>query len=379
LKTVLHKAKRSILFLQRANAGEYEALLKVLKHTYGRVGKRKHELLAPLLRTDLPTKHENEGSRTGRNHVDLKGHRLEGVPAPLTSPKKNDKDDIIEFTISERYQKLVVLVKRHTGVPTQTFKSGRPTVRSLVHKVPELNLWMRPQPRKRLASMAREWYRKLLEKLMPPLPEDEWNRLEALVIGQAQWEGPRVRRSSSAVKLDRLNFRDLAKLTLKGGEVTDKHHIGSGDQWMQEPTKMEEAMIDLVNHHARLGKVDTKSPSPSALRAITPRFMRRLWLAVFMQCPKMTWDGDTNKWAVEWGYLPASSDRGRFKELTKASLSSSSETPSPLETLFSDSTVNSSRQDTNKTATDIRARHESTTPVVDRSSRSGKRQSTAPL
>ncbi|KAK3080292.1 hypothetical protein LTS18_002634 [Coniosporium uncinatum] len=378
LKSVLRKAERGILFLRRANAGEYEPLLKVLMHTYGRVGKRKHELLAPILRPDQPTEDENENFTVEKQHVDLKGHPLTGIPAPLTSPKKNEKDGSIEFTISEKYQKLIALAKSHKASPSQTSNSSRPTVRSVVQKVPELNLWMRPQPRKRLASMSRNWYRKLLEKIMPPLPEEEWNRLEALVAGQVSWKDPRVRRANSAVKPNRLSFRDLAKFTLNEGESTDKHHIGQGDQWMQESSQVRQVMTDLVNHHARLGKVDTKTPSLNTPHAVTPRFMQRLWLAVFVQCPKMTWDGDTNKWIVEWGHLPASSDRGRFKKLTYGNFSNPQKTSSPLEALFSEPNERSRQHGANKIAAETRAGHKDY-EAVSHDDESKRPQSTTPL
>src|SRR3954447_19308555 len=48
LKSVRENARRALSLLIRANMGQYESLQRVLFLAYGRIGRRRHELLSEL-------------------------------------------------------------------------------------------------------------------------------------------------------------------------------------------------------------------------------------------------------------------------------------------------------------------------------------------
>ena len=115
---------------------------------------------------------------------------------------------------------------------------------------PETNSWGRSMPLKRVRNMQKDWYAETLEKVLPPLPESAWTRLRDLATGCIPWEGPVPRRAGH-----------------KGFEF--------------------ESRI-LGNAHV-----------------ITPRYMRRMWARIFLQCPKVDYDLEAGRWTAKWGSLQA--------------------------------------------------------------------------
>lgn len=222
--TQIREARKALSELRRANAGELKPLVKVLHLTYGRIGKRRRELLKPLLPVlDSP----------------------EIAPA---LPSLNDK------------LKALLVSQLRAAPPPLT----RPNPRSLTPKFSNLNSWERPMPQKRVANMTRDWYAAMLHRVVPPLPELDWQRLRRLALGLDKFQGPIPRRSNSKNPLQQKSALEkelgCAPATTSSGPTT------------------------LVHGHT-----------------FTASFMRRRWASVFAQCPLMSWDSASTKWKVEWG------------------------------------------------------------------------------
>jgi len=226
--TLLRTARKGLVFLQRANDGHARHLSKILAMTYGRIGTRRHELLGPLLVPDIPT--------------DQAAVERMSDPASKGLPYHSSQ--------------LQALIKVQAHGKLSFFsRANRPTEQPLI---PEKNAWGRPMPIKRVRNLEKRWYAEAIDRLMPPLPEKEWNRLRGLASGETQWKGPVPRRAPT----DGKGFNTgIVRGTITGGTgfVSSPHDL-------------------------------------------TPRYMRRLWTKLFAQCPLMKPD-EARKlgWDIRWG------------------------------------------------------------------------------
>ena len=215
-----HQARKLASILRRANDGHLGPLEKVLAYTYGRTGKRRHELLAAVNRPDVP----------------------------------NDNEAVLQMSATSLYRRntklqlpdsLKVLAKAQMAQPAAQL--SRPPIRSLTPRIPKTNIWGRPLPIRRARNLTRKWYSGILQRILPPLPQGEWERLRDLAVGKMVWPGPIPRRSKCITAPQRINGSNPHNLTRK--------------------------------------------------------FMRRLWGRIFVRCPLMIWDPNKSSWTVQWGKI----------------------------------------------------------------------------
>lgn len=164
IPNLLRTARRGLVFLRRANDGHMRHLGRILAMTYGRIGKRRHQLLYHLKIPDVPV------DQAAVEKLLEPGNQA--VPHP-----------------SER---LMALVKAQARRKRSHFsRTNTPRIKP---EIPEKNSWGRPMPIKRVRNFKRRWYAETLDRIMPPLPEAEWKRLLMRASGQLPWEGPVTRR-----------------------------------------------------------------------------------------------------------------------------------------------------------------------------------------
>lgn len=233
-----YKARKGLSLLLRANAGHLKPLERILLLTYGRIGQRRHELMRFLREPNVPVDH------LALAKLSLAELEWKGCPT----------------------EKMKVMIKSQKALK-RFGSTDRPKTKKLQPEIPEFNSWGRPLPRKRVRNIEEEWYAELLDSIVAPLPEPEWDRLRDLAVGQQRWEGLLPRRTI----------------------VT----CASGDTNLQ--------YVQLKHQDSR----DT--------HILTARFMRRMWQKVFEKCPVMRWDGESMQWRVQWGVseLPEAEMRGR--------------------------------------------------------------------
>ncbi|KAL9116950.1 MAG: hypothetical protein Q9187_006517 [Circinaria calcarea] len=217
-KALLKQARKGLGLLLRANAGYSSALEKVLAHTYGRTGKRRHELMRFVRAPDIPESHEDV--------IKLAAASVEGAWQGTF--------------LTNRMKALVKAQKLQ-----RASLSSRSPIKHLAPEIPPTNIWGRPMPKKRVHNLEKNWFAKLLDKVLPPLPLQEWEHLRNLAHGRVAWRRPPPRRGN------------LLPVLPEDG--------------------------------------------PSHPHQITPRYMRRLWAKIFVQCPVMSWDGSKSEWVVDWG------------------------------------------------------------------------------
>ncbi|KAL6719760.1 hypothetical protein ACLMJK_001681 [Lecanora helva] len=181
---LLTKARRGLLFLQRANDGHPRHLGKVLAMTYGRIGKRRHQLLYSLRIPDVPPE--------GKSTRNLSEPASQGVPRPS--------------------RQLQALIRSQAKRKLSFF--SRPNRPTLEAKIPEKNAWGRSMPMKRVRNIKKSWYGQTIDRIMPPLPESEWMKLRDLASGRSPWEGPVSRRGHT--QPDGFKY-ETVRGTLSGG------------------------------------------------------------------------------------------------------------------------------------------------------------------
>lgn len=218
--SLLRQARKGLNLLSRANDGYSSALEKVLSHTYGRTGKRRYELMRFVRAPDNP--------ETQEDVIKMATASADGVPQRtfLTNRMK-------ALVKAQKNQRASLLL--------------RLPIRKLAPKIPPTNSWGRPMPKRRVRNMEKRWFAKLLDRVLPPLPLQEWQYLRDLAHGKVAWTRPAPRRGNSP--------------------------RASPEDGSRHPHR------------------------------ITARYMRRLWAKVFVQCPVMNWDDAKSKWNVAWGSI----------------------------------------------------------------------------
>lgn len=269
LETVRRKSRQALYQLQRANEGDKKMLIKALSMAYGRVGKRRRELLQPLLSVETSTE-DTTAAIKGAQDTDSRLQKClpQKGPAPKVAPAsrkqapKGRADGPVKTRVKEYVDDLPVqlrqLVRSQIGGSPPAISRRNP--RKLGVEIPELNTWYKPMPAVRVKNKLAQWYASLLSTVQPPLPEQEWCSLRDLALGTAR------------------------------------------------PNLMIPRRKQLTTPPSILEMVVTRGKLPNDLfrkdhaHQITPRFMQRLWAEVFSQCPLMQYDPDTERWNTTWGH-----------------------------------------------------------------------------
>jgi hypothetical protein len=235
---LLHRGRKWLSMLQRANEGYPKPLEKVLMLTYGRIGKRRRELMQKAMAPEPPQTHEE----------------VAAFSAPKLYVKEWKPPARVDALMRSQAKYQSYLNKTSTKVKTKV-------------KIPVENSWGKPMPQSRVRNMTHDWYVEQVDHLLPPLPEPEWEELRALATGDIIWHRPAKRKtrtqSDSALDSDALTENTLL-------EGPNKGHT----------------FRDYINGRPH---------------EITPRLMRRLWTMVFRHVPMLSWNENREKWTVEWG------------------------------------------------------------------------------
>jgi hypothetical protein len=270
LETIRRKSRQGLYQMRRANEGDRKMLLKALSMAYGRIGKRRRELLSPL----LPVGSSSEGSSAVSDDAEYDSSQASPTAAKSATPStsststrdkqssKGREDGPVKTQVKEFVSGLPLELR--TLVQSQITASppaiARRNPRRLGVEIPELNTWFKPMPAVRVKNQISKWYANLLDTVQPPLPDQEWFRLRDLAMGTTRAEPPIPRR---------------AQLTTP-------------------PSVLEVTVMR--------GKLPADMFRKDHAHKITPRFLRRLWADVFSQCPLMKYDSPTKSWKVTWGH-----------------------------------------------------------------------------
>lgn len=287
----LASARKLARTLERAGNGSMVDLNKVLRLTYGRTGKRKRVLVQDLLGTEERS--------------------LPSSDAALKALINNPNGSIpLRFAPDSKFYSF--LRSQHQNNPPEA--AGSLKIRHLKAQVPKENIWGRPTPVKAKLGLQRRWWASTLNKLLPPVPQHEWNRLRDLASGKIPIEEPPSRRrpgtGSSQVMGSDL---ELVKFFRTPARI---NHTGIEGVTFDE----DQGLIPKMGN--RNGIDDTARREPYNYK----RSMRRLYATIWQLTPTMSKDEVTNKWDIQWGggrtaaqagllTTPSASDKELFEGL----------------------------------------------------------------
>lgn len=280
----LHKeARKGLLFLKRANDGHPDHLLRALAMAYGRTGRKRHELLKAVLSSSGFTK---ESSPTDEDALAQLSERITETHSDTNEEKRlptlHRSRSRAGSGLGPRLEALIVAQKNQRLSEVSSKVEKKPWI-------PETNKWERPMPRCRVSNMNRKWYTDLLSKIMPPLPESDWNLLRDLALGRVPWEGALKRRTSLAqVEVQEFSRKGSPPINIDRANS----HLG---------------VSSILGNQEMIGKQNRRLIGSNP-HTITPRYMRRLMGKIFLQCPVMKWDAERHRWNSEWGNLQKSKE-----------------------------------------------------------------------
>lgn len=237
-------ALQSLSVLRRANEGYSKPLEKVLRLSYGRIGKRRRELLATIVTPEVPP--DNVAVADVLKKPGLFADGWEPPSLVLALLKSQDS---------------------HFAIPRL---GALPRVRSFAPPIPAQNSWGRPTPLSRRRNIRKRWYGAALDSLYPPLPDTELNILEGLMSGTMPWTPIRRRKAIATPSAP----KDLVAFLAEGPQ---KGHT-------------------------------FRAYAAGRPHKITRRFMRRLWHRVSCLVPRISWNEAGQKHRIVWDSMKPSPD-----------------------------------------------------------------------
>ncbi|OTA31980.1 hypothetical protein BTJ68_07312 [Hortaea werneckii EXF-2000] len=231
--------------------------------TYGRVGRRRRELLGRLL-SARPHQGLEEESTSETAHeegtINDAGRTAADTRPSSTKPPgaREVNDGSWTYYVPDFTPQLQALLQSQLQHPPPHLT--RPLLRRMAPRFKELNSWKRPMPLNRVKNQTKDWYAGTLARVHPPLPTQEWCRL-----------------------------RDLASGTKSEPQVPRRKKVGNAAS---------------AGDEALLFRLDELPPTDRSRdkHAITPRYMRRMWATVFCAVPGhgVGWREWEVEKSVEW-------------------------------------------------------------------------------
>ena len=233
-------ALHGLSLLRRANEGYSRPLEKVLRLAYGRIGRRRRELLEKML-------------------------------APEASPDNLAVADVVKspamFDDGWQPPPLVVhLLKAQESHYAVWLLGARYQVKTFHPPIPPHNILQQPVSLTRRRNIRRRWYYTAINSLYPFLPDTDLQVLEGLISGDFPWS-PIKRRK--AVGSQQPSGDVLAKFLAEGpqkGHTFRKYAKGRPHRF-------------------------------------TRRFMRRLWRRIDTLVPRLIWNEFTQRHRIHWGRM----------------------------------------------------------------------------
>ncbi|KAI5301292.1 hypothetical protein KEM55_006095 [Ascosphaera atra] len=264
------QARQFLSVLKRANEGYLKPLEKVLLLSYGRTGRRRYELLEPYFGAAYPDKPKDRRDAGPPRRCPKTWSPSESLLALISSQALNPK---------VKEAKVVPVIRETKPPGKKAYRSGRPIL-----------------PLK----LMQKWYESMLDRVLPPLPGDEWNVLHGLIVGTEPWTRPERRK--------RVN----ANVEATGGEqplplaedAPDENAIALGTKYLED-VELNTLSPEFLVFGPEKGQ--TFRPyirgRPHNLRR---RVMAKLWDRVIEQVPRLEYNAEATAeakagWIVRWG------------------------------------------------------------------------------
>lgn len=270
----LRQAGHGLRYLRAANAGDMARMRRVLLLAFGRIGRRRRELLDRLIRKDPPA------DSAALQELIRAEERPLGEPDDWLT--KWDVGKIQTFLASQA----------QAGIRS----SPRPDIKSTQldprKNIPTENIWGRPlHPRLARTKLKKAW-KKLIDRVLPPVAEGEWELLRDLASGKKagpEWEIP--------------TRRTLARRDDKAGSEAQ------GQEWHWAPYTVK-PIRQVERKNSRPLKLMTGTAGgnsslpgspPAKVHNYTARFWRRFYAQIWQMTATMEKKPGGEGWNIKWG------------------------------------------------------------------------------
>ncbi|KAK5047865.1 hypothetical protein LTR84_006053 [Exophiala bonariae] len=259
---LLYRGRQFNSLLVRANQGDMKCFEKILRMTYGRIGRRRYELLhsfnSPIL---LPL---------GRN-----------PPPEYCAPEPREAKRSPHWKPPNQMEALIASQAREQDLMP---RNKSPKVKQLLSSnVPETNIWGKPLSARRKTNKLHKWYLQNTRAVLPPLPAKEYAELLAMVTGEVPFpEIPTRRPLGTTTTSPRTKRAFPNEIELDPAMRTTSQLLITGPQWRSS------SGIPCPSTTASTGRGSTSGfgGHPNARARFTRRYMkRRLSRAVLVQTP----------------------------------------------------------------------------------------------
>ncbi|KAG5919172.1 hypothetical protein E4U61_001143 [Claviceps capensis] len=288
----LAKAKSLLRMLRAANSGDKDAMQNLVMKGFGRTGLRRRELMAELVRPQGPGDSEALESLLAESTVSNTPDQSE---APAQKKARSSKNAFFEKWDTPKLLKLLHSMKQQQGATKSSTSWLKGALKAInpEQSVPETSIWGKPPAACVVTAKRAHWWRRMAEKIMPPLGKGEWELLEQLSQGgqdAGEWAIP--------------SRRPLALTQQSRG--LSKSKARTSDHWDWEahiarPT----ANVERPKSRALRRRSGLQCSGPYAghelSKEVSGRWFRRVYNRAWQISSKMEQDPNTLNYKFEWG------------------------------------------------------------------------------
>lgn len=159
--------------------------------SYGRTGRRRHELLQNFLAPEAPSDQIGADADVAA----IEKYSPEWHPPPMFQALLKSQE-----SAQDHFQRT----------------SGTNNAVKTAFKPPAKNIWERPMPLSRLKNMKHKWYQRNVTAALPPLPEPEYKELLDLATGRTQIPDNVSRRPRASVDPGAEDIEQASSLIVNG-------------------------------------------------------------------------------------------------------------------------------------------------------------------
>ncbi|KAG5966118.1 hypothetical protein E4U58_002584 [Claviceps cyperi] len=284
----LAKAKSSLRMLRAANSGDKDAMQSLVMKGFGRTGLRRRELMAELVRPQGPSDSEALESLLAGSTVSNTPDQSE---APAQEKARSSKNAFFEKWDTPKLLKLLHSMKQQQGATKSSTSWHKGTLKAINPEnfVPETNIWGKPPAACVVTAKRAHWWRRMAEKIMPPLGQGEWEFLGQLSQGgqdAGEWAIP--------------SRRPLALPRQSKSKAETSNHWDWKAHIAKPTARLERQRSSTLKRRSGL-----QGSGPYAgyelSKEVSGRWFRRVYNRAWQISSKMEQDPNTLNYKFEWG------------------------------------------------------------------------------
>jgi hypothetical protein len=294
----LQKGHKELRRLRAANTGDMDRILTIMRHSCGRLGlRRKQLLIKSVLSPDAPPDVDAlesvivEQKLGPEAAIEAKIREINRIrPHPKRRVRFSEKS---KFLLKWDFQKTMEFLKSQKSQQATALSWPKADISSLniFSQIPAENAWFRPTPANVVRKRFRVWWKNAVDKILPPVGRDEWELLRALASGQGagqEWKVP-LRRPAARPLHD--------KEEMEGSATKSSWH-----RLVSEPMRLldRERLASLRLN----GEVNAGPHTPrtwKAARGHSKRAWRRIYRKLWENTAYVEQNPETLKTKIVWG------------------------------------------------------------------------------